>query len=586
MKNIIEKANKSKPSLLAAGIFFIMANLFTVYFMSQERYIYFWDLITYWSKYTYLSEHFIGNTFNAIETVFWSIREDKYNHFPALLLMPFGLLFGTSRMAYILSIVNIFALPVVASFIVIHRKLTKAKESSGIFLPLIPVCVILLSPDFWNPILYGYLDVGGILLTNLILLLYLNNPFSKQSTRDLLLIAVLISILVIFRRWYAFWGVSFYIVLLMEICLVLFLTRPFDVKNFTKSLSKYFMQVSVSAVIFFLAVPTYGQKILGTNYVDLNSAYRLSMNLFQSFGVILNSFGLLYFSLFLLGAIGALINKKTRGFAMFVLVQSVIIFVMFARTQDFDTHHRYLLLPPVLFFSSLFLNHIFCKMKNFKILTLGCLAVLFALNYFIAFGPHEKFDKKPYPSVFTNIRHRPLVRNDFKEIERMLVTLKELLTGPEDRVYVLASSDILNSNMLHSAWMFFGRYKDICQKILPTHNVDKRNGFPLPLLTTQYVIVADPVQNPMDQWVVGIPTELFLGQKGVATSFQKLPYEFNLDGGVKAYIYKKIKPIQASDAAYISQMLERYYPGREDIYKIKDNSWTIKANEDNAKAIR
>ena len=78
------------------------------------------------------------------------------------------------------------------------------------------------------------------------------------------------------------------------------------------------------------------------------------------------------------------------------------------------------------------------------------------LNFLTAFGP-SKIGRlgEAYPEVFTNIRHQPLVRNDFNEIEKMLTVLTQLLTDPDDKVYVLASSDTLNGNLLNSSWMNF-----------------------------------------------------------------------------------------------------------------------------------
>ncbi len=564
----------SVKSLLAVGVFFILANLFTVYFIGQERFIYFWDFITYWSKYVYLSEHFIGDTVNAIKTVFWSVREDNYNYLAACSLIPFGLLFGTSRLAYILSVVNIYALPAVYTLFLVHKKIGEGGKSALLVVFLMTAGAALLSPDFWNPILFGFVDIGGVLISNLIFLLYLKNPYSTQKTRDLLLIAVLVAVLVLFRRWYAFWGVSFYFVLFMEICLTAAFTRPIDGKQLAGNLMKLAAQGFVSAAVFFAAAPTLARQILGTDYTDLNSAYRRSENYFQSFEVILQSFGLLYFSLFVLGSIAALINKRTRKFAMFILVQSLVIFVFFARTQDFDSHHRYLLLPPVILFSSLFLVRLTEKMKNFKLLTLGTLAALFVLNFLTAFGPQKiGGPKKAYPAIFTNIRHQPLVRNDFKEIERMLAVLTQLMTDPKDSVYVLASSDALNSNLLNSAWMIFPQHRNVCKKVLKTSDIDIRHGFPRGLMKANYVLVGDPIQyhmNPKNQRVVGIPAGLFLEQKGIAASFEKLPYQFHLDGNANIYIFKKTGPIPDSAVTDLSERLKQYYPDRENVYKIRE----------------
>ena len=175
--------------------------------------------------------------------------------------------------------------------------------------------------------------------------------------------------------------------------------------------------------------------------------------------------------------------------------------------------------------------------------------------------------------MFTNIRHQPLVRNDFKEIDRLLTVLTELMTGPRDSVYVLASSDALNSNLLNSAWMTFPQHRNVCKKVPKTSDIDIRHGFPKPLLTASYVLVGDPVQyhmNPKNQRVVGIPAGLFLERKGIAASFEKLPYHFHLDGNANIYIFKKTGPIPDSAVADLSERLKQYYPDRENVYKIRE----------------
>ena len=101
--------------------------------------------------------------------------------------------------------------------------------------------------------------------------------------------------------------------------------------------------------------------------------------------------------------------------------------------------------------------------------------------------------------------------------------------------------------------------------------MDKFEGFPQELLTARYVIVTDPIQyhlRPGDQRVVGIPAELIVTGKNIGTSFVKLPYEFFLDGGVKCYLYKKIKEFDRSDLTMLSQMFRNYYPDRPNIYHI------------------
>jgi hypothetical protein len=151
----------------------------------------------------------------------------------------------------------------------------------------------------------------------------------------------------------------------------------------------------------------------------------------------------------------------------------------------------------------------------------------------------------------------------------MFIVLEKLLKV-DDRVYVLAGSDVLNHHMMQSAESYFNKYHDVCQKILRTHVTDIKTGFPMPILRADYIIVPDPVQQgnkPQFHRVISIPTEMFHKQAGIATSFQRLPHEFMLENNVKITLYKKIKPINESDISHMSELLRRYYPDREYIYK-------------------
>ncbi len=569
---------KNKETVCALAIFTVTANLFIAYFIRQEHFLYYWDHINFWSKSYYLCHHFIGDTFAALKTLIYSIREDDYNYLPAFILMPFGLLFGTSRLAYILSIVNMIALPVAVSFVMLHKKFCQAYGLSSAALPFISASIALLLPNFWNPILYGMPDIGGMFLINIILLLYISRPFSEQSLLRLVIIAILISTIILFRRWYAYWGVSFYIALSIVECGALLVNRPFETKNVLKILSKIFMQGFISAVFLFTVAPTFVRRIIRTNYADLYSVYRENNTLLKAFQELVSNFGLFYFFLFVLGAIVSVMNKKTRRFSILLLIQAPILFVLFAKTQDFHPHHLYLLMPTMLLFPSLFITRLLLRARRFTLILACGLVFIFMLSIFSAFSPEGVWNAGVYQKVLTHVRHVPLVRSDIddiKEVDRMLSVLEELVTSPDDRIYVLASSPILNCSILDSAYLTLNRHQNVAKKILWTNDVDKRDGFPREFLTAQYVVVADPIQYhliPKDQRVVGIPAELVLKETGIGSAFSKLPYEFNLDGNVKAYIYKKIKPFSDSDLEMFSELLKKDYPDRPNIYEMKKGS--------------
>ena len=138
------------------------------------------------------------------------------------------------------------------------------------------------------------------------------------------------------------------------------------------------------------------------------------------------------------------------------------------------------------------------------------------MNFLAGLSADALWPQKPFSWILTDSRHSPLVRNDIEEIDRMLDVLSKTLTNPDDRVYVLASSTVLNSSIVRNAPLSLNRYAEISTKVLQTHDWDKRDGFPERLLTANYVIVVDPIQyhvQPSDQRIIGIPAEIFDGEK-------------------------------------------------------------------------
>jgi len=556
---------------LALLSFLIAANFFTTSFINRENYIYYWDYINYWERVTRITDHFTNDPVGMLTSVIHSVRVDDYNDFPAVLLMPVTYLLGNSRLVYILSIVNIFAFAAVASFATLHMTLSSLFGYSSPSLPLIPIGVVSLSPIFWTPILYGSLDVGGLVIIHLILFLYLKSTASEHDGPASFFIALLIPLAILFRRWYAYWAVSFYIALFVEQCASRLLAYPIVIKDYGKILVRVTIQVAISALVLLALAPTFAVRIVTTSYTDIYSAYRSSNSLWDSLARIVDYCGLLAVSVCIAGAVWSISDSTTRRFSILLLGQGLVIFYLFSRTQDFNSHHFYLLLPAMLFFSTLLITRL---VMRYGILVMGGVVLVLLLNLLPAFSSVGLWYTTVAPRAFTAIRHPPLVRNDINEIERMLTVLSETLTEPEDSVYVLASSRVLNSSILGAAYLSLNRYRDIAKRILQTRDVDKRDGFPHALLTVRYVIVANPIQyhlQPRDQRVVGIPAELILTGKNIGTSFKRLPYQFNLDDGVECYLYRKVKEFDHSDLKTLSKMLRDYYPERPSIYEITKN---------------
>jgi hypothetical protein len=76
-------------------------------------------------------------------------------------------------------------------------------------LVLATASVLALHP-LWAPVLRGLPDVLGVLVIGSILLLHFAKPLAEQRPARLVTIGLLLCLLVLLRRWYAFWVVAFF----------------------------------------------------------------------------------------------------------------------------------------------------------------------------------------------------------------------------------------------------------------------------------------------------------------------------------------------------------------------------------------
>src|SRR5690242_19342458 len=92
-------------------LFAVFANIFAAWFVSKEQYIYYWDFAEYWHDTTLMVYMLQRAPLGAVSKLLFSIRHDDYNYLPAFPLTLPMVIFGRTRLVYILSVVNVYAIP-------------------------------------------------------------------------------------------------------------------------------------------------------------------------------------------------------------------------------------------------------------------------------------------------------------------------------------------------------------------------------------------------------------------------------------------------------------------------------------------
>lgn len=551
--------------------------LFVIWYVRQERYIYFWDYDMYHSFYRGLGEELVRQPFKAIDSVVASVRNSQYNMLATLFQMPFYLFFGSNRLAYIASIAVIFAFPAIVLFTVLIRTLegrdSVEKKPDDLALTFIALTVIALSPQTWVPVLRGYVDVVGLNVIFMILVLYFRKDWVDQVTRDLISLGLLLSLLILLRRWYAYWVVGFFFAASVS-ALVSYLQDRTQIKNLGLGF-KNIVITGMSAVLsFFVVAMPVGATMLTTNHRDLYSAYRSSNSILLHVVLLYHHFGPLFIAASVMGLVTMAATARKGRVAFFIAVQFATTFILFTRTQDLNDHHYYWVSVTIFILTAFLLREAYLRLKTRPLKTafVGALAAVFLAHFLIVFHPGVGSAVSSANVVFPHIRKYPAKRNDLDQVYSLLSALSGLTRDSDGKIYILASSITLNASIaVNGCADFDPPLTDLQWKVLPTHDVDKRDGFPFQLFEARYVVVTNPVGYhlaPEDQRVIGLLAGQLIKSEGLGRSYERLPFEFALEDGSTAYIYRKDKNFDAGDLRRISDTFVGFYPEHREKFEI------------------
>ena len=557
--------------LLNAGpwiLFAVFANAFAAWFVSKEQYIYFWDLAEYWHDTSLMAYMLRRAPLGAVSKLVYSIRRYDYNYLPTIPLVVPMLIFGETRLVYILSIVNIYAIP--AAFVLTAA--TKATAKSAGFLHaeslrfVVPVVLLTLSP-FWVPTLRGYPDVGGLVFISAILLFYFRKRPHTLEVSESIVCGALLALVLLFRRWYGFWAVSFIMLLPLDAAFELWNEGLFDFEACWKTCRPTILiALSFGVLLIGIAWPLVVHMI-ATPYRNIYSAYRGSAGLLES----LREAGRFYLGAFVCFAFAAsftmvvVATRHMRRICVFLVAQLILIVVIFERIQGFAWQHLYLLVPSIVIVLSVALVVIANMSSRLAVPMYSFVAVMAFLPVFsVDTGPLNRFSQ----DISSIGRCPPLIRHDLSEMRRLLAVLEDYDSRAVGSVYVLASSQIINSALLWEANLSLNTNYRVTGRILRTADVDRRDGFPLNLLNAEYVLVAVPIQyhlRPQDQQMVELPAEALIMQRNIGNAFERLPESFVLDDHVKVYLFRKVRPITKKELSDLAGECERVYPDTPEI---------------------
>jgi hypothetical protein len=545
--------------VLGALALLIAANLFAAAYVSSERFIYTWDYSLYWQKFGVLGDMLRHKPATAFPYIAWSIGNEDYTVLPLVPLIPFEFSVGDGRLSYILAITNFAVVPSAALLAWVAER-TQSRRSWTRYL----VCVfaVLCLHVLWAPSLRGLPDVLGVAIACAVLLLYFGKPREDQSLLRLIGLGLLLCLLILTRRWYLFWAVSFFPAAIVAQLFGLPRKRPGWRSFWPTARALAIVGVSCGACLLILAAPLL-MRMATTDYASAYAAYRPDLTADGSIGQIVAQFGLVLLAVAVGGLAWLTQKPETRQLGILLIVQAILSVVLFARIQGYFGLHHFLLLAPA---AGVGIAAAIISLWNvgsrWRWPAVAAMISAVAISSTTALAPALIAAAPLLPAN----RYQPLVRSDLAEIDRLLDSLNALKPG---LAYTISSSELLNWSTLQMACR--ERHRALRNHLAVTADIDTRDGFPKEALKADIVLLATPTQyhvRPDDQRVVGLLARDIGEHRGIGTSFQRLPGEFRLMDDIRVVLYRKVRPLRPEDVKALSDELLQAYPQRKDLFAL------------------
>lgn len=548
-------------------LYVLIVTIVTFVYVSNEHTFYYWDYSIYHDMtlekaiyFRELPKYSRNEVLEALKEIWKSTAED-YSDIHTLLIIPFILTFGASRLVYILSITLIYLLPFALVTGAIAAKLIPSHPRIVFWSAAL---LTLFVPAVWLPTLRGYPDTGSAALIALAILVYLHDS-KLRHWWQIVLIGFCIASATLFRRHFVYDGITFFVAITLQ-ALFAFVARvrqrPQEAWHglFRSSIR---IGLTLAATLITMAILGWPfiDRVLHTNFGLLYASYERPFS--ENLRYYKSYYGWIACILAGLGATAGIRNRVlARPAAIFVVLFAGFSLMQWTfAVKQLGIHYTLHFTLGILLGLVVFVQTAWITLKGrTRTLVLSASSAYLVFNAFIGLAPVDILDNIPIVSTSFGMRelfsanYPPLKRADYDEIVRLIDYLRTTASAKEP-IYVAASSDILNDNLLwHAERTLYEKvmsysvhefWQNRELTILWIPFADSRDYYPLEkLLESQYVVIATPFQfhmRPEEQDVLKVVLDAFAENWECAQDFTRLPVQFSLPDGVVVHVYKRLR---------------------------------------------
>ncbi|MEM4723798.1 MAG: hypothetical protein QXP01_02165 [Candidatus Hadarchaeum sp.] len=527
-------------------------------YVRSETGIYWWDYANYQNISHAVMSELYQSPWKAAQFIARS-RANNYNAIFTVPLLPFLLLFGESRTSFEIGLVTAYLIPFTLVMGGIASRIISAKSSLIYWLTVV---ITFLIPTLWAPVLRGYPDIGAAACIAMAIFLNLGTQPERKRIYSIALSGIMLATAPLLRRHFVYSVIAFYLAWLIA-SMSCFLMCRSKTKECIMQFLKNVLWLGLVGLIMVLTMGLIGgpfiRLVITTNFNLLYASY------IQPWHIVLarfaTSFGLIPFGLGALGCVIGIYRFRTwtAQFVFSFAIVSALVWTFGGRQlgNHYSSHFAPLVVQGLTALG-------YMIYKNFKTPFLRQLAstlavALLMMNFLSGLTVIDPFRASNWRHLFAE-NWPPIQRNDIAQLVQMVRDLRDL-ASQEDIVYVVASSPIINSDLIANVErMVYGRTNRHLNLI--SYDVDSKHPYPLEaLLKAQIVLIAVPLQihlDPEQQGIVCSVFDIFNNQLYLSNDFSLLPKHYNLDRGVTVYLYRRIYYTQPDVAFQTLRFIQTY----------------------------
>lgn len=522
--------NKKQKIIMLISIFLI----YLFYFISilNRKFIYYWDFSCYYNLQTTLEDSFNISLFDGIKSFIGSTWSGEYGNF--LSFFPEFIFKITNKTinSYVLSCVLIFIPYIIVSISILLNKLIdvfKIKKKNRFF--LLSMLAFILFPILHATFIYGQPDIFGLAFIFLIIALTMDYDFEKVEPLRLSILLIITFMLLITRRWYMYFILSYYLCYGISIILL-------NIKNkdkLFKIIKNCILYVIIAAVFFGITLFPLFKNVIASNFANSYSYYMMGGFKAEILSQI-SHIGYVLFIIMLIGIIYGIIKKEYRLYTIIFIFEYFITMFLFTKVQNMGLHHSLLFVPAYMYFIYMFILLIIDKRFLCVIIVF-----VFALNF--TFGFVNTSSK-----VFTDVNLKTPTQEDYDEIRKVSDWLKKNLSE-ENRAYMIAHNNTYNPDKFRNFYLpdkTIMNYLPYGSAILGVH------PFPTELFDSKYIITTTPFEGVS---IEAKYNDVF--NKLVSMEKFKLIKTFDMKNGYSVVIYERVKDVDYVETTmYLDEIKE------------------------------